>query len=62
VLEVTQAIKYISRNLTTASRDEEEILCAAINTRKYIVGIIKEYNLQIRDIIKVKKDKYKKKG
>jgi hypothetical protein len=61
VLEVTQAIKAITRNLTTLTTDQERTLDAAINTRKYIVGIMEEYNLKIRDIIQVKKVKYKKK-
>jgi hypothetical protein len=52
----------ITRNLTRLTGDQERTLDAAINTRKFIVGIIDEYNLQIKDIIKVKKLKYKKKG
>ena len=62
VLEVTQAIKNIARSLVNLTSDQERTLDAAINTRKYIVGVIDEYNLQIRDIIKAKKLKYKKKG
>lgn len=61
VLEVTQAIKVITRNLTILTSDQEIILDAAINTRKYILGIVDEYNLKIRDVIQVKKVKYKKK-
>lgn len=61
VLEVTQSIRMITRKLTQLTDDQERILSAAINTRKYIVKIMEEYNLNIRDIIKTKNSKHKKK-
>lgn len=62
VLEVTQTIRKLVKNIWESDSNNNEVLLAANNTRKYISGIMTEYDINIKEVLKVKKKKLRKKG
>jgi hypothetical protein len=60
VLEVTQAIRKLVKRIWESDLGNNEVLLAANNTRKYISGIMTEYDINIKEVLKVKKKKLRK--